>query len=1236
MDDILSRLFREVTNDDEYVANSLQDANRLIITDTDTQKRRLLEHKNNFRQLLNTIKSDAAGSCALHQRTDRHDEEDDDDDDDEEIEDVSSPTPKRVSFLGHSLVLETNDFCLFVKPFLLKKHYDIIKNYLKLDRFFKSENPEYTNECVQAGDYCYWPNWPASQAVSFTGWRLYLYLEFGINIESTIPIIHNRRLGPVDLFVFNPKTFLNIEMNLCTNETPPVKLFVNGKFDFKKATNEHKPVENLFEIKMANGATATCEMVANLVNSNKNLFETIRDNINLENCITSPKYRHIIDVNLIKLRQFTDDDNIVSTPIGARVVHPPNATAILSASSENADAIQLEITTALLKVREGMIGAMAALNNSDDANLIQTYLKSSNFKNFHFLLFNIWKRIIKRDKKKFKETDMKLFFELVCETLFYNDRNALTAALVKCEPLMTRGVSTFNNLCDHWYFFKGVNPYILLGQYYGAHYLIYLKLTEGEVNECCDPWAFTYKNVIECEVPSDVLGQAFFIKVENVVTQVTLMFNGEHYQIVKKDDDLYKLIKNNPYKLQNIKFNNWKYMYHTKYGVYNVITDDFYSNCPFLLGTTMPGTFKRPDDPPYLPEAVFKHMLNTSAEERDILRTYHIAKLCRDVKMVKVNMGTVNLLGNCETCKMEWRLKLNDLFRELWNLEDESLVTLALYVNKIKIEDVIHNFKCNACRAGTKSVKCKCVQKIKINRKAFKVCLIFNLFVGDPELSQLMWMLILATNKLYVSTALIMTKSKLVVQYGNFFAKEYTKIATILHRDLHKIEFLDTLMAEVCDRDTFINYIQQAVADEPAPAAPDTDNFITKFYSHYTNAINILHKYKNLWWDKIILMRDSDTLSSWLTRFYMRVIMSKMDVQNYSVSYLTQIVEGYLYFKRYTNFNHASSNMLMHFAASLSVPTDYGRKAVYLPGVPLSGKSTFFELLDFLVLMHKFDDEAHTGASKETSDKEVSKLNSQLYTINELKKCSESFFKKHADSSKSDSKCRKYQGLLKYEANFKMLIVNNNPLYVDDYDDGVKNRFLIVYTNHKFMPDLQFSGSVYHHILTEQYPQEPMLVDTLKDSVRVFLAHVVRYQCDPQTGLVPYKTLLDNDPVHQHNLMRLSVNNSPMYALIYILNITTTPRSANMFVNEEKMQEMIKHATQHLKSFLHPSFTQYNATKNINAGTTRSFVFDENILLDQIKDKFKNNYDARSLKFNNLSIALNKSDMNTNVPQFKS
>lgn len=284
--------------------------------------------------------------------------------------------------------------------------------------------------------------------------------------------------------------------------------------------------------------------------------------------------------------------------------------------------------------------------------------------------------------------------------------------------------------------------------------------------------------------------------------------------------------------------------------------------------------------------------------------------------------------------------------------------------------------------------------------------------------------------------------------------------------------------------------------------------------------------------------------------------------------------------------------------------------------------------------MHKFDDDNHNGeTNKETSDKEVSKLNSQLYTINELKQCSEAYFKKHADSSKSDSKSRKYQGLLKYEANYKMLIVNNKPLYVDDYDDGVQDRFLIVYTNHKFVDTIKFSGSVYEHIKSKLFPIESLYYESLVTPVRLFLSHVLMYKRDPKTGFVIYKTLLNNDSMQKHNLMCLSINNSPLYALIYILNIRAV-RNCTMTIGEDKMEEMIGIAVQHLKNFLHPSFIQYNYKKNINGSTSKSFVFNEQILLQQIKNKFKNNFNKNRNVFYNINMALTRNDLITNVPNF--
>ncbi|ANF29698.1 helicase [Catopsilia pomona nucleopolyhedrovirus] len=1254
MDNILQFLFKDVPQDKTYEINNLQDANRLIVRNTRTGARKLLEFANNFNQLLNTITNNFNGLCVKHQNDNLSSYAEDYDDDDNnnnadngngnnidcgKTATVAASAVSTTCLLnGHDWVLESNDFCIYIKPFILKKHYDAIKNYIDFDNFFKSNVPGYTNKCVQSGDYYYWPNWPAKQAFSFNGWRLYLNMKFGIVVEPTIPIIHNNRLGPVNLFVTDPECFLNVELCLRTNEETPRTLFVNGKSKFNDANDD------LFIIKMADGTMATCKVLDELTNSDKNFFDYIRDDINLEECITVPKYKHIVNVNLKSLRTFencnfdTDDVDMVEGHI-----KKPNVVPIISASSENADFIQNEINLALIKINESMIKVIANNDRADDANIVQKYLEESKFKNFDYLLFVVWKMLIKHENFAYRETDIKLFFELLCEFIFGADKDSLSIALNKCEPYMKLNKTVFNRICNHWYNFDDINPCVALGYYFGIHYLIYLKLSSG--NDTLDHdemWAYTYENVVACEPPSDIMCKGFFRKLENVVTGVNLVFNGKHYQIVKKEDDLFKLTKGNCYKLSNVKFNNWKYLYLTTHGVYNVFTNSFHSSCPFLLGTTLPHPFKKPNDEKYLPEDVFNFMLTTGAEEMNIYRIYHIAKMCRDVKMLKTNLAIVYYLGNCTACQTDTRIKLNNLFRDLWNLNDEDLVTLALYLRKNKVSDILHNFKCNLCRSSVERTraKCKCFKKIKVNRKALKICLMVDLFNNDMDLSELMWLLIFNNTKLYLSTALIRTHSEFVNEHAKFFAKEHNKIINCMYRLFHKIEYVDMLMDKFVNKQKFLLELRKNITAEP-----DNDQHVNKndngdvnnicnFYIHHANTLIILKKY-NIWWDKIILAREKDDLSTWLTRFYMRIILSKMDLKNYSYNYLKKIVEGYLYFKRFTNFNHANSIMMMHYAASLAIPVDYGKKAVYLPGEPGSGKSSFFELLDYLVLMHKFDDDNHNGESnKETSDKEVTKLNSQLYTINELKMCSESYFKKHADSSKSDSKSRKYQGLLKYEANYKMLIVNNNPLYVDDYDDGVQDRFLIVFTNHKFTDNVKFEGSVYHHIKLRQFPLESVYYESLITPVRLFLSHVLMYKRDPKNGFVLYKTLLNNDPIHKHNLMCLSINNSPLYALIYILNIKTS-KSSTLTVCEDKMEEMIGIAVPHLKTFLHPSFSQYNAKKNINASNTKSFVFNEQILLQQLKNKFKNNFNETTNVFYNITMALNRNDINCNVPRFK-
>ncbi|UZE89736.1 DNA helicase [Parapoynx stagnalis nucleopolyhedrovirus] len=1212
MDNILQVILPNASADKTFEINNLQDANTLVIANTRTGSRKVINYTRNFQKLLNTL-TEFNGSCKAHFTVC------DDMDDENNI-----PPPLQPFGKSHDWVLECNYFSTFIKPFILKRDYEMIKNYIDFDRFLQSDKPGFANECVQINDYCYWPN----MTVLFFGWRLYLYMKFAIDIGHTIPIVCNRRLGATNLIVFEPEWFLNVE--LCLKTDNGENLFVNGRHKFNE-TNE-----TIFTITMADQSKVTCKVLDEWTYSNKNFFDYIRDNINLEQCETNEKFKNIINVNLKSLRHFLNFDNNCLVQNTTRSIEKSNnVIPEITASSENADFIHRQITVAVAKLNEAMLKVMMSSDRADD-NVLQKYFEESKFINFDYIIFVIWKTLTSDEDFAYKETDIKLFLELLCEYIFGFNNDSLMEAKNKCKPYVKLEKTVFNRLCNHWTFFNDENPYTSMGYFFGIHYMIYLKMCSIDPTlEHKELWAYTFENVLLCEIPADILCKGYLKKLE--VSSVTLVFDGKHFSVVKKEDELYKLTaKCSSIRLSGVKFNNWKYLYFTSDGVFNVFTNGFHSSCPFILGTTLPHSFKKPTDKKYLSEDVFNYMLKTSEEEKNIFRVYHIAKLCRDVKMLKTDVAIVKYLGTCKTCQSETRVQLDDLFRDLWNLNDEDLVTMALYLEKNKVLDILHNFKCNPCRSNddTSRKKCSCFRKIKINKQALKVCLIVNLFGNDMDLCELMWILIFST-KLYVSTLMLRNNSDVVQKYAQYFLDNCTKVISCLYRIINDSESIDVFMETLIDKQVFFDTLHNEVLHESDQQnrRVDDSNYISKFYVHHFKTMDVLCKF-NVWWDKIILAREKDDLSSWLTRFYMRIILSRMNLKEYSFNYLKKVVQGYLYFKRLTNFNHANSMMMLHFAASLGIPSDYGKKAIYMPGDPGSGKSSFFELLDHIVLMHKHDCAKYGLSTKETDEMEVNKLNSQLYVINEMKSCNDSFFKSSADSSKSDSKCRKYQGGLKYEANYKLLVVNNKPLHIIDYDKGVHNRFAIIYTDHKFVEDYKFEGSIYAHIKSKKFPSESVYYEALYQPVRLFLSHVLMYRRDPKYGFIQYKNILKNDPIHKHNLLCLDTNNSPLCAIIYILNIKTSKNKSGT-ISENKMEEMIVNAVPYLETFLHKNFFISKGNKNNSNGNKVPHFLNEQILLTELKEKFKSNYNSTTRVFFNLSMALHKNAMNTNVPIFK-
>jgi Baculovirus DNA helicase len=331
---------------------------------------------------------------------------------------------------------------------------------------------------------------------------------------------------------------------------------------------------------------------------------------------------------------------------------------------------------------------------------------------------------------------------------------------------------------------------------------------------------------------------------------------------------------------------------------------------------------------------------------------------------------------------------------------------------------------------------------------------------------------------------------------------------------------------------------------------------------------------------------------------------------------------GYLYFRNFTNFNYVNSLAIIHFDASLGIPSDYEKSCVYCPGEPGSGKSSNAELMENIVVVHKHDAENYTLSKKETDEMEANKLISQLYVINEMKECNDSFFKSTADSTKSNSVCRKYQGSQKYEANFKLMIINNKPLYISNYDKGVRNRFTIIYTDHFFEENLPFSGSVYSHIKLKKFPMERAYYESVITPVRLFLSHILMYKRNKKDGYISYKNILKNDAIHNHNLMCLDINNSTINALIYVLRVRVQHGSKP--IDESQIDKMIELAVPYVEVLLHDSMkSKRNSVNRINQ------------LCADFKKRYKKYHRAEERMFINLDMALSKNDFNLIIPTFK-
>ncbi|ACI28787.1 DNA helicase [Agrotis ipsilon multiple nucleopolyhedrovirus] len=1200
-DDIFKNLYDSCDGREVDHVDTLGDADNVVLRNGVTGETRVIDSYENFTKLLTLM---------TNTQTDTNE-------------------PVACVWAHDSVVIEPHDwcaqqniFCMFVCPFVRAEDYDRVKSTICFDGFVVSNVTGYADKCVRAGDYYYWPN----MAVIYCGWSIYLKKQFDVDIGTEIPLVHNRRLGNVNLFLYNPEDFLNVELSLSCGDR---MLFVNGRSTFCPDKDD-----DLFIITMTDESVSRCKIKPELVYSNKNFFDYIKDDINIKKCVTADQYKSLLHVNLDSLRVF-EDKALPSTAVVTK--EKLKVFRNITPSSENIDLMQRHIGECINLMKERMIEVMAQTDQAD-RTILQSYFKKSNFVNFDYIIVVLWRTISKNEELNLTKTDIKLFFELLCECIFGNKGPDYEVAKQRCEPYCKLTPKVFLRFCNHWTMFINENPCATLAYYYAIHFMIFCK--HGT-------WDYSYENAKTCGVTSEVLCAGFFKKIVSS-GNMAFVFNGKHYVLVRKDDDLFKLTEDcSGISMPSIKFNNWKYMYFTEEGVYNLFINDYHNGCPFIMGNTLLKALTRKDEKTYLPERVIQFMLDNGKNENEIYKIYHMAKVCREIKRVKNNMSAILAFNNCSACKDREQRTLNDLFREIWSYTHHELIVIGVYLNDKKMSDLIMNLKCHECKErSVRAKKCSCLDKLEIDVRAFKIVLIMELFSNSKGLLELMWSL-LYTSQLYstvlktsvLSSSHCKQTADLVIEHADYFHANRSKIIHYLYNRLDRIDFVDAFVSALTCPNLFLTQLKEfiesnedsAYEDDEEQNASDSSQcesthdkrvaYIDHFYYNYYTTLTMLKKW-NVWWDKLIVKRHNDDLNTWLTRFYMRIFMTKLNLQEYSSLFVKQIVMGYLYFRQFTNFNYINSLVTMHFGAGTGIPTDYEKCCLYLNGKPGSGKSSFFAVFDHFVVVHKHDSAKYTLTKKDTNEMEADKMISQLYVINEMKVCDDSFFKSTADSTKSNTVCRKYEGSQKYEGNFKLMIVNNKPLHISDYDKGVRNRFAVIYTDHLFEENTSFNGSIYWHIKNKTFPMEKSYIDELAKPVRLFLSHILMYKRNARDGYVSYKTFLEKDPVHNHNLMCLDVNNSPLNALLYVLKVNVKP-GAKM-VDESKIEKMIELAVPYVETMLHDLLV----TKRTNVAQRTAMLF------DAFKRKFKKYYREHEKVFYNIDMAWNKTDFNINQPEF--
>nr|ANY57471.1 helicase 1 [Phthorimaea operculella granulovirus]QBH65917.1 helicase 1 [Phthorimaea operculella granulovirus]QBH66697.1 helicase 1 [Phthorimaea operculella granulovirus]QBH66827.1 helicase 1 [Phthorimaea operculella granulovirus]QBH66957.1 helicase 1 [Phthorimaea operculella granulovirus] len=1072
----------------------------------------------------------------------------------------------------HTWCMVPNYMNITVMPFM---SYDEYNNLTKNDEFeFVNTLGERMSRSQIYGDYIVWPD----MSTTFIGWMLYLRLNFGLEIKPEIPLKGHKELGPINLLTC---TRFNMDVSC--------KIYRNDTLVF--TNTDSAPNTSVFRI----NENVVAKFGKKYVNSsNKVWFNFLLNTDYIKKCHFLEGYTFIDKVwdisNLRGDSEHEENYDIVMRPV-------TDYSARVTPCSEHEFQIDALIDDCLKAISDGM----EAHQNADETmpNLFEAYMKLSEYANFYIVLNSVWVYCYTAlNMKSIQYEDVLYFLKSLCRKMVKDEDKSqeLFDEHFVYVSRQTTVLDFFNSLTffvnpemGMTRFFEGISAYFLV------HFRVY-KRTESWVLD-----AFTVEIMPDDVLPKKLKSMGFFRKIKS--GRFDYIFNGSIYEHYKnrKEHPLASVYSDAPETTVNeMVFNRSRLFYITQDGVFDVCKKVYKERCPFLVQSTINSSYIARNQT-YLNEDVFRKLFSAIDCDLDLFKMYHARKIVHDFEVLRADLRDYGVVNNVPIAlkqrfesTIRWLLnyKMSDLLLIVLRKE-QTCLQLIQNVLKIQTDDVDNGVDLNCLRVGI-------------------VCL---LMWPESKLSKLFFSLL--------CTTIEDCKDFFLDEYGCDVIEDENALEDMYIKKMRIVDDVRRIMTRMdwnTTQETVVEWIKKSRDAGPCPIEYEHNRAVKGVGQEYDRLNKLVQNNPSVWQDLLLVCTDRDNMYTWMVRFYLRVFLR--DCNDDDEPYLRSVIQGLAYFRVFTNFHSTNSKVIINFCASLAIPVDHEKMCLVLTSKPNCGKSSLWELLGKMIVLYKQDKEKYKN-NKNERDEKVKQYECQLYVMNEAHTLTKLFLKTNVDSTRIDSARRNYGIMEKFYSNYKVLVCNNDKdkLFVcDGYDEACDNRLGQLYFDHHFVASVKFSGSVYEHHVKKSYCEVRDINTQMIGSVREFLANVLRYNCDDE-GQLRYKRLLIDDPTYKYNKQCLSIYNTRIEALMYVLNVHEKMGES---INEEKLTSIMETASQNVSQMVHIDL------KN---------RVDPHSCLADFRSKFNSDpkyYNPETKKYTNLNIALDVRHMKCYPPKFSS